>query len=96
MTRRGEIDIKKRMRGLTTGFGLGAGDRGEPLGAVAVDDSSNRRPARQFSGSVPCMYLGSSGSYPLSGFTFSLPTEAPVMLRSIPYGAYTILYSRNE
>ena len=84
MTRQGDIDIKKRTRGLTTGCGVGAGDRGEPLGAVGVDDSSNRRPAaRQLSGSAPCMYPGSSGSYPLSDFTFSLPTEAPVALRSV-------------
>ena len=41
-TKQGDIEIKQRMGDLATGWGVGAGDRGEPLGAVGVDDSSNK------------------------------------------------------
>ena len=82
-TKQGEIDIKKRMCCLATGWGVGVGDQGEPLGAVGVDDSSNKA-ARQLSGRAPCMYWESpSRSYPRSDFTFSLPTEVPISPRPV-------------
>ena len=91
MTRQGDIDIKKRMRGLPTGCGVGAGDRGEPLGAVGVDDSSNKA-ARQLNGRAPCMYWGNSGLYPLSGLFFFFLQRLPFC--SVPYGGYIVQWKR--
>ena len=93
MTRQGDIDIKKRMGGPTTGCGVGAGDRGGPLGAVGVDDSSNKAKRQGSSMAEHPVCTGEVPGYiPCLILSFLFLQRLP--FRSVPYGGYIVQWKR--
>ena len=83
-TKQGDIEIKKRMGGLATGWGAGAGDRGEPLGLMLeLMIPPTRRPGSLVVDRPAC--TGELQGY-IPGLTLPFVFLRRLPFRSVPYG----------